>query len=51
MAQAVEKVLTRFTCPEIETVMYLGEDYGGDGATVAIQATDGTRFFLEIQEV
>lgn len=51
MAQAIERVLRGFTCPEIEEVTYLGEEYGGDGATVAIQAADGSRFFVEVQDV
>ena len=51
MAQAVARVLGAFSCPEIEESVYLGESYGDDGATVAVQASDGSRFFVEVQEV
>jgi hypothetical protein len=50
MAKAVARVLSGFSCAEIETVLWLGEGYD-EGATVAIKATDGERFFLEVQEV
>lgn len=45
VARAVVNVLDRFSCPEIETAVHIGE------GLLAVETTDGDRYFLEVQDV
>lgn len=45
MAEAIERVLTGFSCPEIETVVNAGT------AVIGVQSRDGERFFVEVKDV
>lgn len=45
VAKAIVGVLDGFSCPEIQTAVHVG------GATLAVETTEGDRYFVEVQDV